>query len=222
MAAPLLLGLLSAGGLVLLQLLPTDERIAELDARLLEVRTLQTQVPGMHQRLDAAQNKLEQAQVQQAVLLDLIAGRDRIKTFLALLDQRARTTGVEIQRLEPLQAYLSLKNAQSRSRGSSKQNDSDPDDPLQDLGYRRTAMALKVVGFYPQLQQFLQEMEKLEVVVEASDLNLEAVPDSGADDEATTNQQRIALSLRFSFYDRLPANEPGRGSLPPIAEEAPS
>ena len=71
-------------------------------------------------------------------------------------------------------------------------------------------MALNVVVSYARLQSFLQEMEKLEVVVEASDLNLEAASESGVDDEATTNQQRIALSLRFSFYDRIPANEPSK------------
>ena len=222
MAAPLLMGLLVAGGMVLLQLLPTDDRIAELDARLQEVRALQTQVPGMRKRLDAAENKLEQAQVQQAVLLDLIAGRDRIQTFLALLDQRARNAGVEIQRFEPLQADVPLNNAQSRPRGSSEQSSSNSADPVEDLGYRRTAVALNVVGSYAQLQYFLQEMEKLEVVVEASDLNLEAASDSGADDEAIANQQRIALSLRFSFYDRLPANAPGPASSPASAEEAPN
>ena len=222
MAAPLLLGLLTAGGLVLLQLLPTVERISELDARLQELRALQAQVPGMLQRLDVAQNKLEQAQVKQAVLLDLIAGRDRIQTFLALLDQRARSTGVEIQRFEPLQAELSLKKAQSRPRGSSKQNSSDPVDPLQDLGYRRTAVALNVVGSYAQLQSFLQEMEKLEVVVEASDLKLEAASDSGEEKKASTNQQKIELSLRFSFYDRSPAKEPSSLSSAESAEEAPS
>ena len=222
MAAPLLIGLLVAGGGVLLQMLPTDERIAELEARLQEVRALQTQVPGMRKRLDAAENKLEQAQLQQAVLLDLIAGRDRIQTFLALLDQRARNTGVEIQRFEPLQADVPSKNAQSRQRGSSKQNSSDPVNPLQDLGYRRTAVALNVIGSYTQLQYFLQEMEKLEVVVEASDLNLVAASESGTNDEATTNQQRIALSLRFSFYDRLPANQPGQVARPTSVEEAPN
>ena len=222
MAAPLLIGLLVAGGVVLLQMLPTDERSAELEARLQEVRALQTQVPGMRKRLDAAENKLEQAQLQQAVLLDLIAGRDRIQTFLALLDQRARNTGVEIQRFEPLQADVPSKNAQSRQRGSSKQNSSDPVNPLQDLGYRRTAVALNVIGSYTQLQYFLQEMEKLEVVVEASDLNLVAASESGTNDEATTNQQRIALSLRFSFYDRLPANQPGQVARPTSVEEAPN
>jgi len=219
MAAPLLLGLLTAGGVVVLQMLPTDERIAELDSRLQDVLALRAEVPLMRQRLDAAENKLEQAQVQQALLLDLIAGRERIQTFLALLDQRARTAGVEIQRLEPLPEVSLLEDSQSRPLGSSDQASSDPVDPLQDLGYRRTALALNVIGYYNQLHYFLKGMEKLEVVVEASDLKLEAVSEpeaesgskaeaaSGVKKRASNSQQKIELSLRFSFYDYAPANE---------------
>ena len=82
MAAPLLLGLISAGVVVVLQLLPTQERIAELDARLQDLRALQQQGPVLRQRMDAAQNNLKQAQVQQALLLDLVAGRDQIQRSL--------------------------------------------------------------------------------------------------------------------------------------------
>ena len=222
MATPLLLGLLAAGGVVVLQVLPTDERIAELDARLQDVRSLRQQVPVMRQRLEVAENKLDQAQLQQGLLLELVAGRDRIQTFLALLDQRARTAGVEIQRFEPLQEALSLKDSQTRPRGSSDQTSSDSLDPLQDLGYRRTAVALNVLGFYDQLHSFLKEMEKLEVLVEASDLKLEAASDSGEEKKASTNKQKIELSLRFSFYDRSPAKEPSSFSSAESAEEAPS
>ena len=224
MATPLLLGLLAAGGVVVLQVLPTDERIAELHARLQDVRALRQQVPVMRQRLEVAENKLDQAQLQQALLLELVAGRDRIQTFLALLDQRARTAGVEIRRFEPLQEALSLKDSQARRRGSSDQTSSDPVDPLQDLGYRRTAVALSVLGFYDQLHSFLKEMEKLEVLVEASDLKLEAASDSGEEKKASTNQQKIELSLRFSFYDRSPDKEqkPSGLSSAESAEEAPS
>ena len=222
MATPLFLGLLAAAGVVVFQVLPTDERIAELDSRLQDVRALRQQVPVMRQRLDAAENKLEQAQVQQSVLLDLVAGRDRIQTFLALLDQRARTAGVEIRRFEPLQEATSFEDSQARPRGSSDQTSSGPVDPLQDLGYRRTAVALNVLGFYDQLHSFLREMEALEVVVEASDLKLQAASDSGEKKKASTNQQKIELSLRFSFYDRSPAQEPRSSSLAGSAEEAPS
>ena len=222
MATPMLLGLLAAGGVVVLQVLPTDERIAELDARLQDVRALRQQVPMMRQRLEVAENKLDQAQLQQALLLELVAGRDRIQTFLALLDQRARTAGVEIQRFEPLQEALSLKDSQARPRGSSDQTPSDSLDPLQHLGYRRTAVALSVLGFYDQLHSFLKEMEKLEVLVEANDLKLEAVSDSGEEKKASTNQQKIELSLRFSFYDRSSAEESSSLSSAESAEEAPS
>ena len=221
-AAPLLLGLISAGVVVVLQLLPIQERIAELDARLQDLRTLQQQGPMLRQRIDVAQNNLKQAQVKQALLLDLVAGRDQIQTFLALLDQRAMTTGVVIQRFEPLQQVSSLGDSQARIRGSSDQSPLKSVDPLEDLGYRRTAVALTVFGSYKQLHYFLKEMEKLEVVVEASDLTLEAASDSGVDDEASSNQQRIELSLRFSFYDRSPVNESGTFSSPESVGEAPN
>ena len=219
---PLLLGLLAAGGVVVLRVLPTDERIAELDSRLQDVRVLRQQVPLMRQRLEVAENKLQQAQAQQGLLLELVAGTDRIQTFLALLDQRARTAGVEIQRLEPLPEVSSVEDSQARPRGSSGQTSSEPLDPLQNLGYRRVAVALNVVGFYDQLHSFLKEMEKLEVVVEASDLKLEAESDSAEEEKVSTNQQKIELSLRFSFYDRSPAKEPGTFSSAGSAEEAPS
>ena len=222
MAAPLLFGLFVAGGVVVLMLLPTNESIEELDARLRDVRVYQKQVPVLRQRLATAENKLEQAQLQQAVLLDLIAGSNRLQTFLALLDQRARVAGVEIQRFEPMQETSSVKKVQSRQGDSSGPKPSNSNDALKELGYRRTSVALNVVGSFNQLHYFLREMEKLEVVVEASDLNLEAASDSGVDDEAltTTTHERLAMSLRLSFYDRLPANEPGDAMPAAVAEEA--
>ena len=231
---PLFLGLFAAGGVFVLQVLPTDDRIAELESRLQDVRALRLQVPLMRQRLEVAENKLEQAQVQQGLLLELVAGTDRIQTFLALLDQRARTAGVEIQRIEPLQQVSSVDEAQSRQDDSSDQKSSNSNDPLKDLGYRRTSLALNVVGLYDQLHYFLKEMEKLEVLVEASDLRLEADSDSDVESDsdaesnsdakkrAPTNQQKIELSLRFSFYDRLPANELGAVSTAAASEEAPN
>ena len=231
---PLFLGLFAAGGVFVLQVLPTDDRIAELESRLQDVRALRLQVPVMRQRLEVAENKLEQAQVQQGLLLELVAGTDRIQTFLALLDQRARTAGVEIQRIEPLQQVSSVDEAQSRQDDSSDQKSSNSNDPLKDLGYRRTSLALNVVGLYDQLHYFLKEMEKLEVLVEASDLRLEADSDSDVESDsdaesnsdakkrAPTNQQKIELSLRFSFYDRLPANELGAVSTAAASEEAPN
>ena len=220
MAAPLSLGLLAAVGVVVFQTLPTLARIAELDSRLQDVSAQRQQVPALRERLDAAQNKIEQAQLQQVELLDLIAGSDRIQTFLALLDQRARSTGVEIQRFEPIQEASSQNNGSSRSSGSSNQTSPEAVDPLQELGYRLTSVALNVAGSYNQLQSFLQEMEKLEVVVEASDLTLKAASDSAVDGEAASNNQSLELSLRFRFYDRSPADQPGTAGSPTSAEEA--
>ena len=61
-------------------------------------------MPALERRLVEAQTTLGLREQKQLVLLDLIAGRDRIQTFLALLGQEAWASGVEIRRYEPLAA----------------------------------------------------------------------------------------------------------------------
>ena len=62
---------------------------------------------------------------------------------------------------------------------------------------------MQVKGSYVGLQRFLQRMELLSVLVESSDLNLNAAGDGGDDDGPRFTP--TALSLRLSFYDRMPA-----------------
>ena len=69
------------------------------------------------------------------------------------------------------------------------------------LGYRKSAVALRVVGSYGALHRFLQEMERLEVLVESSDLNLTATERNGV-------VSQTELALRLSFYDRQPPSAP--------------
>ena len=79
---------------------------------------------------------------------------------------------------------------------------------MTDLGYRQTAVSLGVEGGFEALQDFLQRMESLEVVVEASDLSLRSLSL-----EAPSAQSLTELALRLSFLDR---------SVESSAEQAPS
>ena len=65
------------------------------------------------------------------------------------------------------------------------------------LGYRRTAVSLGGDGGFEALQDFLQRMESLEVVVEASDLSLRSLSL-----EAPSAESLTELALRLSFLDR--------------------
>ena len=99
---PLLPALLIAALLGWLMLRPTLEQLKTSELRLEELRQMQRKLPVLKRQVADAEIALRQAEDQQALLVSLIAGRDRIQTFLALLDQLSRAAGVEIQQYEPI------------------------------------------------------------------------------------------------------------------------
>ena len=202
LGVPLLLGALIAAGIGWFLMRPAQERVVALDTRVEELSALQRQLPLLDRQLVKANAKFAQAQQQQALLLDLIGGKDRIQTFLAMLDQVSRQTGVDIQRYEPL-AVKQAESAQSPAQGINKSKASPPPaDPLLALGYRQSSVVLRVEGPYQALQRFLQQMEALELLVESSDLNLQASGTTTETEDGSPSVARTALSIRLSFYDR--------------------
>ena len=112
LGVPLLVGALIAAGIGWFLLRPAQERFVVLETRVEELSALQRQLPLLDRQLVEANAKFAKAQQQQALLLDVIAGKDRIQTFLAMLDQVSRQTGVNIERYEP----LAVKKAEAAQR----------------------------------------------------------------------------------------------------------
>jgi len=161
---------------------------------------MQRKLPVLKRQVADAEIALRQAEDQQALLVGLIAGRDRIQTFLALLDQLSRAAGVEIQQYEPISAQTA-ENPLPSSTPKQKEPAAEATDPLAGLGYRKSAVALRVVGTYSALHRFLQGMERLQILVESSDLNLTAKERNGL-------VSQTELALRLSFYDPQPPSAP--------------
>ena len=202
LGVPLLVGALIAAGIGWFLLRPAQERVVLLETRVEELSALQRQLPLLDRQLVKANAKFAKAQQQQALLLDVIAGKDRIQTFLAMLDQVSRQTGVNIERYEP----LALKKADAAQPPARRNNKTKapppPTDPLLALGYRQSSVVLRVEGPYQALQRFLQQMEALELLVESSDLNLQASGTTTETEDGSPSVSRTALSIRLSFYDR--------------------
>ena len=170
--APLLIGVVLAVGVGVGVLRPTLERVDLLEARMEDLQLQQSSLLELERRLVEAQTTLSLREQQQLVLLDLIAGRDRIQTFLALLGQEARASGVDIRRYEPLAAPPSAKPTGRRSRSSETTKPESAKNPMQELGYYQSSTALQVTGGYAGLQQFLQRMERSQLLVKSSELSL--------------------------------------------------
>ena len=164
---PLLISVLLAVGVGVGILRPTRERVDSLEARLADLQRQQRSLPELKRRLDEEQATLSLREQKQAVLLDLIAGRDRIQTSLALLGQEAQASGVDIRRYEPLAASPPAQSTKRRPRSDGKPRPESAKNPMQELGYHQSSIALQVSGGYGGLQQFLQRMERLELLWKA-------------------------------------------------------
>ena len=200
---PIAFGLFLNLPLFLLVLQPIWQDAQELERRRDSLLQLQRNLPALEQQLEKESVALMQAENQQALLIGLLAGQDKVTTFLALLNQQARISGVTIHRYEPMKTSMSsAESKQKRSSSQSGDHKTDVADPLLALGYQKSSVALAVRGTYAGLQEFLQQMELLELLVESSDLEIKAASTNN-DDQGTTSPvaSRTELTLLLSFYD---------------------
>ena len=214
---PLGLGVLVSAAVVVLGVRPLLQTVQGLEERRNTLLSLQRSAPVLERQLNQAETELRMAEEKQALLVGLLAGRDKVQTFLALLNQQAVASGVQLLRYEPLKTPPSQQgqSRQNNRRSNAKQKAETPQDPLQALGYRKSSVALEVSGSFGGLQTFLQRMEALELLVESSELELKAVVDKKAADSVESEAARTQLTLMLSFYDLAPvANSPANGAKP--------
>ena len=222
---PLGLGVLVSSAVVLMAVQPLHQRVQALEERRDSLLSLQRSLPALERQLTQAQDDLLIAEEKQALLVGLLAGRDSVQTFLALLNQQAVASGVHMQRYEPLKTVAppsASEQRQSRrnnSRSKSKQKAEPPRDPLQALGYRKSSVALEVSGPFGGLQTFLQRMEALELLVESSDLSLQTIASDNTEGETSPKRSATKLRLQLSFYDLVP--QPADRSTPAGSNEEP-
>ena len=206
---PLGLGALVSFGLMAVGVRPLLQTVQGLEERRDTLLSLQRSAPALERQLNQAETELRMAEEKQALLVGLLAGRDKVQTFLALLNQQAVASGVQIQRYEPLKTPPPAQGQSRRNnnRSKAKQKAEPPQDPLQELGYRKLSVALEVSGSFVGLQTFLQRMEALELWVESSELELKAVVEK---EDAESLQSVVAptqLTLKLSFYDLAPMSD---------------
>ena len=209
MAVPALLGLVLAGGVFTAFGFPIWKQMDQQGQRLVELQGKRDTLPLLEAQLKQSDKTLGDVMQQQALLVDLVAGRGQIQTFLAQLSRISVVCGVVISLYEPVPASASeASNSIGNQDQQSKSDDSAAasNDPLQALGYEKSAVLLQVEGPYQGLLQFLRRMELLELLVQPSDLELTALeaPDEAEDQPVITGPARTRLKLRLTFFDQSP------------------
>ena len=204
---PIVVGILLSAPVVALLLRPLWQDVNDLQQRRDVLLDLQRNIPSLERKLEAENDSLGQAKQQQILLLGLLAGRDKVQTFLALLNQQARLSGVTIQRYEPTQTTVLSSAPQQESNKA--EDDATPKDPLLALGYQKSSLAFAVSGPFFGLQQFLQRVEALELLVESSDLEIKAAAKQEQDEEGAGPpvESKTQLTMQLSFYDPQPSGD---------------
>ena len=200
---PLGLGVLVSVAVVVLGVRPLLQTVQGLEERRDTLLGLQRSLPALERQLSQAEVELRVAVEKQALLLGLLAGRNKVQTFLALLNQQALASGVQMQRYEPLKTPPPTQGQSRRNNNSSnaKQQEEPQQDPWKALGYRKSSVALGVSGSFGGLQTFLQRMEALALLVESSELQLKAVVETTDAESAGSAVAPTQLTLKLSFYD---------------------
>ena len=95
---PLGLGALVSFGLMAVGVRPLLQTVQGLEERRDTLLSLQRSAPALERQLNQAETELRIAEEKQALLVGLLAGRDKVQTFLALLNQQAVASGVQMLR----------------------------------------------------------------------------------------------------------------------------
>lgn len=204
---PIAVAILLSAPVVALLLRPLWQDVQDLQQRRDTLLDLQRNLPSLERKLEAEKDSLVEAEQQQALLLGLLAGRDKVQTFLALLNQQARLSGVTIQRYEPMKTASPSSASQRKSNNA--EDEATPQDPLLSLGFQKSSVAFAVNGPFVGLQKFLQRMEALELLVESSDLEIKAAAKQEKDEEGAGPpvESRTQLTMQLSFYDPQPSGD---------------
>jgi type IV pilus assembly protein PilO len=225
--SPLLVGALIGAGLFAIAGLPHWLESGERTRRIAELKVQQQSLPLIEARANQEQQKLLAAQQQQGLVVNLVAGRGQIETFLTQLSRTATETGVVIERYEPAAAAPGVMDPPAEgTNNQDEEGGGKAKSPPEMKGYEKTAVLLQVRGPYVGVLQFLRAMEKLELLVQPSDLELKAVSPETNADGAPAGPPLTELKLRLSFFDKTTdgdqdANEPVE-SAPQSSVRAPS
>ena len=224
---PFLVGALIGAGLFAIAGLPHWLASGERTRRIAELKVQQQSLPLIEARAKQEQQNYLRAKQQQDLVVTLVAGRGQIKTFLAQLSRTATETGVVIERYEPAVAAPGVESSSDQgSKNQDEEGEGKAKAPPEMKGYEKTAVLLQVRGPYVGVLQFLRAMEKLELLVQPSDLELKAVQPEPNADGAPAGPPLTELKLRLSFFDKTTdgdqdAKEPVE-SVPQSRVRAPS
>ena len=205
---PVLAGLAMAFLILPAGVWPISERLNNQQEEVDLLRSKSIAVPQLRQQLAelSARQRLREQQLDR--LLALVAGTSELNTFLAELNDLAYANGVVITTTEPgeVQRFIPQVSPAAATDGAPPaaggEDASAPSgDALLMKGLEKRSAGLTVQGGFLQVYGFLRALERLQVFVIVSEMNVqsEAQSQGGNDDEASP---KIRMFIKLTAYGR--------------------
>ena len=162
-------------------------------------------LPLLRGQIVASELQLQGKQQQQERLLTLVAGTGQLRTWLASLNDIAAATGVSVSFVEPGAVEVFVPPpppAEGQPADAAPVQAAAAADPLLAPNLEKRSVQITLKGSYMALRGFLQQLEALQVVAIASELDLRA----GAPSQPQPGQPALTpeLKLKLSAYGRAP------------------
>ena len=195
---PILAGAAVAVLLGLAALSPSLVQLNQRRSALQDMERKRDELPLLRQQLQSLLDRQQTLEAQQGRLLTLVAGTSALKTWLAQLNRLAVNQGVSILQVEPqpVEVYIP---PPPPAEGGGATSTAPPvtGDPLLAPNLEKRSAIVTLQAPFPRLVDLLQQMELLQVIVLASDLELDVVPPN-----PESKLLEIKLKLKLSAYGR--------------------
>ena len=209
---PVLAGLAMAFLILPAGVWPISERLNNQQEEVDLLRSKSIAVPQLRQQLAelSARQRLREQQLDR--LLALVAGTSELNTFLAELNDLAYANGVVITTTEPgdVQRFIpQISPAGATDGAPSAAGGEDASalsgDALLMKGLEKRSAGLTVQGGFLQVYGFLRALERLQVFVIVSEMNVQSETQSqgGNDDEASP---KLRMFIQLTAYGRQTDN----------------
>ena len=208
LVVPVLAGFGLSMALLSVGITPLTIRVREQSEVVEQLKTKAEFLPVLHQQLAVLQRSLEEREQQLDRLLGLVAGTSELQTFLAGLNDLARVHNVEITTTKPgpLERFKAFTPAQAQGQiappaAGGGDSPKAVGDPLLNRGLEKRSAALTVTGPFQKVLAFLQALERLEVFVVISEMNIQ---EQSQQTEDGVDQAVVSMDITLSAYGRQP------------------
>ena len=205
---PVLAGLVMAALIAPSGIWPLSERVNNKKEEVELLRSKSIMVPQLRQQLVelSARQRLREQQLDR--LLALVAGTSELNTFLAELNDLAIISEVVITTTEPgdVQRFIAQTSPTGTVDGAppaagGEDGSALSGDALLMKGLEKRSAGLTVQGGFLQVYEFLRALEKLQVFVIVSEMDIQSEAQSRAENNEVA-APKIRMSLELTAYGR--------------------